>query len=114
MAYCHDKGIPHSEFLEWDPEDRAKVLAYSLEQASRCNMCGTAEWEWEENKFAYTPIDNFCRGCYQKSVFSEQESNKSLPGTNVKLVPTTPLMKAQMQVKAKKRQAKLRVVKEER
>lgn len=102
MAFCHKNGIPHSEFLEWEPEDRAKVLAFSLEEASRCNMCGTAAWEWEQNKFAYTPVEEFCQGCYQKSVYSDQES-RSLPGTSVKLVPTTPMMKAKAQVTAKKR-----------
>lgn len=89
-------------FLEWDPEDRAKVLAYVMEQNTRCTLCGTASWEWEENKFAYTAVDDFCRGCYQKSVFSDTESS-SLPGTNVKLVPTTPELKAKLQVQAKKR-----------
>lgn len=107
MAYCHERGIPHSKFLEWEPEDRAKVLAYSVEAASRCSMCGTAPWEWEENRYAYTAVDDFCHGCYQKSVFSDQES-RSLPGTNVKLQPLTPLAKAQMAVRARKRR-KLRV-----
>jgi len=102
MAFCNEKGIAHSKFLRWDPEDRAKALAYLLEQNARCTMCGTAEWEWEENKFAYTPVEEFCKGCYQKSVFSDQQG-KSLPGTNVKLVPTTPLLRAQMSLKAKKR-----------
>src|SRR4051812_40774097 len=107
MGYCHDKGIPHSVFLEWEPEDRAKVVAYSLEEASRCSLCGTARWEWDENRYAYTAVDEFCQGCYQKSAFSDQES-KSLPGTNVKLVPTTPMMRAQMTVQAKKRREKIR------
>lgn len=102
MQYCYDKGIPHSKFLRWDPEDRAKTVAYSLEQASRCSMCGTAAWEWEENKYAYSAQDEFCRGCYQKAMFSDQES-RSLPGTNVKLVATTPLLRAKMAVTAKKR-----------
>ena len=33
-------------------------------------MCGTAPWEWEENKFAFTAVDEFCQGCYQKSIFT--------------------------------------------
>lgn len=104
MSYCADKGIPHSKFLSWEPEDRAKVLALLMEQNERCTMCGTAEWEWEENRFAYTPIDTFCRGCYLKSVYGETESEqKALPGTNVKLVPTTLDLKAKLQVTAKKR-----------
>ena len=102
MSYCYEKAIPHSEFLKWDPGDRAKVLAFAMEQTSRCSMCGTAEWEWEENKFAYTAVEDFCKGCYQKSVFSDREGT-SLPGTNVKLVPTTPLLRAKLAVRAKKR-----------
>jgi len=73
-----------------------------MEQSSRCSSCGTAQWEWDENRFAYTPVEEFCQGCYQKSVFQDRES-KSLPGTNVKLVPTTPELKAQMLVTAKRR-----------
>jgi hypothetical protein len=111
MGYCHEKGIPHSVFLEWDPEDRAKTLAYSLEQALRCTLCGTAPWEWEENKFAYTAVDEFCKGCYHKSMYKDTESN-SLPGTNVKLVPTTPQLKAKMVVTARKR-ARLRRMRNE-
>lgn len=102
MSYCYEKGIPHSKFLTWDAEDKAKVLAYIMEQNLRCSMCGTAPWEWEENKFAYTPVDEFCKGCYQKAMFKDTESN-SLPGTNVRLTPTTPILKAKMVVSARKR-----------
>lgn len=102
MSYCFERGIPHSEWLEWDPEDRAKVLAYALESSLRCTMCGTAPWEWEENKFAFTAVDEFCQGCYQKAVFSDTQGS-SLPGTNVKLVPTTAQLTAQMAMKARKR-----------
>lgn len=102
MSYCVEHGIPHSVFLEWDPEDRAKHVAFILEQAERCTMCGTGQWEWDQNRYAYTAVDEFCQGCYQKSVFQDTQSN-SLPGTNVKLVPTTPTLKAKMQVAEKKR-----------
>lgn len=101
MRYCYERGIPHSQFLQWEPEDKAKVLAFAMEEATRCSMCGTAPWEWEENKFAYTPVDELCKGCYQKSVFSDTMS-KPLPGTNVKLVPTTPTLRAQMAVAAER------------
>lgn len=103
MSYCYEKGIPHSVLLNWEPEDRAKMMAYALESNARCSMCGTADWEWEDNKFAYTPIEEFCPGCYKKSVYSDQQGSNSLPGTNVKLTPTTPLLKAKMSVMAKKR-----------
>ena len=104
MSYCHEQGIPHSKFLKWDAEDRAKVLAYTMESSIRCNMCGTAPWEWEENKFAFTAVDEFCQGCYQKSIYSDTQGS-SLPGTNVKLIPTTPRLTAQMALKAKKRRS---------
>ncbi len=107
MSFCVERGIPHSQFLEWDPEDRAKVLAYLMEQSSRCVSCGTAQWEWQENKFAYLAVDEHCPGCYQRAVASEAQGN-SLPGTNVRLVPTSPLLRAQQQVTAKKRAAQQR------
>lgn len=107
MSYCHEHAIPHSKFLKWDPEDRAKVIAYILESSQRCTMCGTAPWEWEENKYAYTAVEEFCQGCYQKSVYQDTQGS-SLPGTNVKLVPTTPVLTARMKVKAKKRAKLLR------
>lgn len=75
-------------------------------------MCGTAGWEWDENKFAYTAVDDFCQGCYQKAMRSESNS-KSLPGTNVKLVPTTPLLKAKMAIAEKKRMLRQKMSKEE-
>lgn len=107
MSFCVERGIPHSVFLEWDPEDRAKVLAFLMEKSERCSQCGTAPWEWEENKFAYTAVEDFCQGCYQKSVYQDTES-KALPGTNVKLIPMTPVLKAKMLVKGRKRERMMR------
>lgn len=85
MSYCVDKGIPHSEFLSWSHEDRAKVVAWISEQALSCVSCGTSEWEWEQNPHAYEPTENFCKGCYLKAIASE-DSGK-LPGTTVVLSP---------------------------
>lgn len=96
MGYCSDKGISHSEFLSWTPEDRAKTLAYLLEHAATCQLCGTAPWEWEENKFAYEPTEKYCHGCYLKSVTSEGAG--SLPGTTVELTPVTAKLRAQQQL----------------
>ncbi len=83
-----------------------------MESALRCDMCGTAQWEWEESKFAYTAEENFCQGCYIKSVYSEQET-ASLPGTNVRLVPTTKMMSAKRIRDAKRRSEKMRLAKQE-
>lgn len=72
-------------FLEWSPEDKAKALAFLIEEGQRCQMCGTAPWEWEENTYAYDPIAHLCRGCYLKD--TAQEDSKNLPGTTIVLEP---------------------------
>lgn len=114
LGYCVDHGIPHSEWLEkWSPEDRAKVVAYLVESAERCDFCGTAPWEWDENKYAYEAVDHFCPGCYQKSVFSSGESN-SLPGTNVKLIPVTQARLLERLIIEEKRKAKRKSFQEDR
>lgn len=87
MRYCVEKGIPHDEWLQWSQESRAKTLAFLLYEAQTCQLCGTAEWEWEENKFAYEPEERFCRGCYLKHIAGEDRN--SLPGTTIELVPVT-------------------------
>jgi hypothetical protein len=87
MSYCYEKGIPHSEFLSWPPEDRAKTMAYLLEDSSRCGMCGTAEWEWEADRRAYEPVEKVCMGCYLKHMAEESGGNK-MPGTTIALEPT--------------------------
>ena len=103
MSYTIDHGIPHSTWLEkWSPDDRSKVVAYLLEQTERCDMCGTAPWEWEENKFAYEAVDTFCQGCYLKSVYSDSQTS-SLPGTNVELVPYSPMRAAERAVREGRR-----------
>ena len=97
MSFCNEHGIAHSEFLKWDPEDRAKALAFALEASERCQMCGTAAWEWEENKFAYEPDEKYCHGCYLKGSFSESTDTK-LKGTTVTLVKNTPQRQAKLQL----------------
>lgn len=86
IGYCVEKGIPHEKFLDWDPASRAKVIAYLLEQARTCQLCGTAGWEWEENKYAYDVQEVFCPGCYRKEVSAPGDK---LPGTRIELVPAT-------------------------
>lgn len=93
MSYCYEQGIPHSEFLGWEPDDRAKTLAFMLEKAARCDMCGTAEWEWEADRFAYSPEQHGCRGCYLKHVAGEEGAQ--MPGTTITLVPRSAQRDAQ-------------------
>lgn len=90
LQYCDEHGLPHSFFLggahRWTPVDRAKALAYLLEKAEICALCGTAEWVWKENRRAYTPVEHHCPGCYMKSSL-EQEAGDT-PGTTIRLVPS--------------------------
>lgn len=106
MSYCVEKGIPHDQWLSWSEESRAKHIAYLLEQAEVCQLCGTAEWEWIENNFAYEPTEQFCRGCYLKEVSSEGAGK--LPGTTVTLTPVTPLLRAEQAV-VRQRRARLKL-----
>lgn len=92
MSYCVEKGIPHSAYLKWSPEDRAKTVAYISEQALTCTMCGTSEWEWEENPYAYTPEEKWCKGCYLKHMASEDAGK--MPGTTVTLAPVNDSQRA--------------------
>jgi hypothetical protein len=42
----------------------------------RCPHCGTAEWEWEEDRDAYIAEARICRGCHRRH--AEQKSNSEL------------------------------------
>jgi hypothetical protein len=57
-----------------------------LEKSERCNMCGTAQWEWEEDLNAYSPIYHTCHGCRIKEALSEDNTPKG-KGTSIRLVP---------------------------
>ena len=102
MSYCYEKGIPHSEWLDWDPEDRAKVVAYRLEEANRCAMCGTADWEWDENRFAYEPVEKLCHGCYIKEI-ARQDISGQAPGISITLQPTNTQASAMRYLRMKER-----------
>ena len=72
--------------MEWSAEDRSKALAFAIEKNSKCGLCGTAEWEWEEDKRSYSPVEHFCLGCYLKSQLEDESGSQ--PGTTIRLVPS--------------------------
>lgn len=87
VGYAFDHGIPYERFLEqWSPEDRARVSAVVLERAERCQMCGTAQWEWEDDLNAYAPVYHTCHGCRLKEAMAEDNTPKG-KGTTIRLVP---------------------------
>lgn len=75
MAYCYEHAIPHSRFLGgadvWLDTDRLKTMAFALEKAERCPACGTAPWEWEENRGAYVAVKERCQGCMRREAAME-------------------------------------------
>jgi len=89
MALCREYKIPHSAFLDWEPEDQAKALADLWEQGSTCMMCGTADWEWQEDIRAYITDIEYCHGCNLQD--KQREFSTDLPkGSTVRLVKNTP------------------------
>lgn len=63
LDFCATGPIPHSAFLSWSPDDRAKALSHYIEKSLRCTLCGTAQWEWDRDQFAYEPVEHHCIGC---------------------------------------------------
>jgi hypothetical protein len=106
--YCHEKGIPRSEFLaRWTPEDRAIVAAVAMEDASSCGLCGTSAWEWEEDMFAYEAVHVTCPGCQKRELMSVD--NDTMPkGTSVRLVPRAMAERLQAETERKTAEGTLR------
>lgn len=86
MRWCAQTGVPHSRLLTWEPADRAKLLAHLLEEASRCSSCGTAAWEWEDDRFAYSATAVVCQGCFHLEAAAE-DATDAPPGARMVLVP---------------------------
>jgi hypothetical protein len=63
-------------------------------------LCGTAEWEWEEDRRAYTPVEHFCLGCYLKEQLQEDAGQQA--GTTVTLIPSKSLRHDEILVKQAK------------
>lgn len=80
MRFCNEHGIPHSEFLDWEEDDRSKQLAYMIHDAQTCGMCGTSAWEWDEeqggSRFAYEPVEEICPGCERKDWLRDSKKEK--------------------------------------
>ena len=78
-------------FLNWDPVDRAKAMAFTQVKAEHCIMCGTAAWEWDPkqggNRRAYEAVEVFCPGCYAKAAMRQLDAGRNTDGVTVELVP---------------------------
>lgn len=49
-------------------------------------MCGTAEWEWVEDQYAYEPMRQICFGCQRKDL-ARDEHDGALAGMSIVLIP---------------------------
>ena len=56
-----------------------------MERAAHCTMCGTAQWEWDEDPYAYEPVFHTCPGCQKKDLLSEDDTPRP-KGTSVRLI----------------------------
>ena len=69
MEYCHQAGIPHSEYLSWSDHDQEATIEYMLHSKARCPGCGTFPDEWLAEDGRPHPIDPYiattvnCLGC---------------------------------------------------
>lgn len=54
-----------------------------IEDSLRCTMCGTAQWEWDADRFAYEPVLEHCPGCYAKETAAKDLDSSA--GSTVQL-----------------------------
>jgi len=84
------------------------MLAFRIESGLRCQLCGTAEWEWDPkqggSKFAYEPVGHDCKGCYVKEVAQQTDEGERFPGRTFRLRPTRTVEWAQSMVKRQRRE----------
>lgn len=66
-------------------------------------MCGTAPWEWEQDRFAYEPLEKYCHGCYLKEMAEDPDPTRNKAGITMELMPTRTIEAAKRYVKAQRR-----------
>lgn len=71
MAVCEYYRVPHSEFLRWDEQDRAKAIWYRSRQLGICPSCGIPPEKAREYEPQITVFP-----CCQKRERAEEELSK--------------------------------------
>ena len=64
LDYCAPRGIPHSDFLNWEQDDQDKALAWQVDEADKCPGCGTRSYEADD----YEVGKITCRVCKDISI----------------------------------------------
>jgi hypothetical protein len=67
LEVCRHYRLPHSQFLGWSDDDRAKAIWSHVRARQTCARCGTRDEEWDPqrggHRRAYTAEAHVCRGC---------------------------------------------------
>lgn len=89
MAVCAEYRIPHSEFLGWSADDRAKAMWWQLRQRQTCSGCGTRQEEWigpdgKPRLDAFKVVAQLCHGC--RAISHERERQGDKPPAGLRFV----------------------------
>lgn len=88
MAVCAAYRIPHSEYLGWSADDRAKAMWWQLRERQTCGSCGTRREEWVgpdgPHLDAFTAEARICHGC--RAISAEQDRVGENPPAGIKFV----------------------------
>ena len=89
LSVCAEYHISRSKFLRWSLEDRSAAVAFYVEKASHCQMCGTAPWEWDPKQGgdmrAYEPVEQVCIGCKLKADMQNLDPTTNKSGVTIEL-----------------------------
>lgn len=91
MAVCAAYRIPHSEFLSWSADDRAKAMWWHLRERQTCGGCGTRREEWVGSDGArldaYIAEAQLCHGCRAISAERDRIGENAPAGVQIILKP---------------------------
>lgn len=90
MDYCGPIGLPHSEFLAWDRDDRDKAIVWQIRRNQACPSCGTREDEWDPalggRDDAYRAELRKCWGCDARAAAEKNIRESMGAGVSVTLI----------------------------
>jgi hypothetical protein len=93
MAYCGPRGIPHSVFRSWLPDDQDKALGWLAYGHSTCPECHTFPEDYldQDGREIYPPPflvqTERCGGCLLIKAKIREIGEKNLTGLSMRLVP---------------------------
>jgi hypothetical protein len=91
MRLCNEWHMPHSVFLDWEPEDQANALAAFAYETRRCGRCGIHPMDWPDPMVPeFDAILEVCPGCaetdrYQRHITEQQERMPKSAGDGVRI-----------------------------